>query len=123
MIVTAGSGSYDGPNRSQEGPTMAIPRKGSRLIEVDGTVYRWTVRHKATYSQGLGAPLTFAVEAADAPGQVLSVVTESPRPDNWMVAPGKPVTPQMVKRGVRLALAAGWEPSQDGGRFRLELPG
>ena len=101
---------------------MAMPRNGTRLIDVDGTVYRWVVRRKPTFSQLLGAPLTFAVEAADAPGQVLSVVTGSPRPDNLLKAPGRPVTPQTVERAVRLALADGWEPHREGGSFRLALP-
>jgi hypothetical protein len=102
---------------------MAMARKGSRLIDVDGTVYRWMIRHKPTYSQGIGAPLTFAVEAADSPGQVLSVMIGSPRPDNWLEMPGEPVTPRMVAQSVRDALAAGWEPSRSGSQFRLELPG
>lgn len=103
---------------------MAMPRKGSRLISVDGTVYRWTVRHKPTYCQGLGwRPLTFAVEYADAPGQVLSVETQSPRLDNWLDLPGTPVTPLMVEQSVRTALAAGWEPDRQDGAFRLTLEG
>ena len=32
---------------------MSMPRKGSRLITVDGTIYRWPVRPKPTYCQGL----------------------------------------------------------------------
>ena len=31
---------------------MAIPKKGSRLITVDGTGFRWRVRRKPTYCQG-----------------------------------------------------------------------
>ena len=101
---------------------MAIPRKGSRLITVDGAVYRWKVRHKPTYSQGLGwGLLTFAVEHADAPGQVLSVETRSPRLDNWLDLLGKPVTPLIVEQSVRTALTAGWEPNRSGGVFRLAL--
>lgn len=36
----------------QEADSVAIPKKGSRLISVDGTAYRWRIRHKPTYSQG-----------------------------------------------------------------------
>jgi hypothetical protein len=60
---------------------MTLPRKGSRLITVDGTVYRWAVRPKPTYSQGLGATMTFAVE---------------------------PVRPAEVAEAVRAALEAGF---------------
>ncbi|WP_433792950.1 hypothetical protein [Actinoplanes sp. CA-252034] len=101
---------------------MAIPRKGSRLITVDGTVYRWAVRAKPTYDQGLNwRPLTFAVEHAAAPGQVLSVETSSPRQDNWLSLPGTPVTPLTVEQSVRAALVAGWQPNRSDGVFRLTL--
>ncbi|MFI6297620.1 hypothetical protein ACIBEJ_38915 [Nonomuraea sp. NPDC050790] len=33
---------------------MAIPKKGSRLITVDGVRYRWRIRHKPSYGQGIG---------------------------------------------------------------------
>lgn len=37
--------------------------QGSRLITVDGTAYRWRLRGRSTYLQGLAwAPCTFAVE-------------------------------------------------------------
>ncbi|GIE81075.1 hypothetical protein Aph02nite_70250 [Actinoplanes philippinensis] len=101
---------------------MAIPRGGSRLITVDGTVYRWAVRAKPTYDQGLNwAPLTFAVELADTPGQVLSVQTGSPRLDNWLGLPGTPVTPLTVEQSIRAALAAGWQPDRSNGFFKLTL--
>jgi hypothetical protein len=49
---------------------MALVRKGSRRIVVDGTVYRWRLRGRPTYFQGLAwSPCTFAVEHADTPGR------------------------------------------------------
>ena len=96
---------------------MAIPRKGSRLIRVDGVMYRWLVRHKPTYAQGLESAMTFAVEASDARGQVLIVTTGWWRPDNWLNAPCRTVSPRVVERAVRSALAAGWRPGEGGGRF------
>ncbi|WP_285558040.1 hypothetical protein [Actinoplanes regularis] len=89
---------------------------------MDGTVYRWSVRHKPTYAQGLAwAPLTFVVEDADAPGQVLSVATGSTRPDNWLDLPGTPVTPRMVEQSIRTALAAGWTPERNDANRRPAL--
>ncbi|GIF43875.1 hypothetical protein Axi01nite_81860 [Actinoplanes xinjiangensis] len=122
-IVTAWHRTYPGGRVTEPGgATMAIPRKGSRLITVDGTLYRWAVRAKPTYCQGLDwGPLTFAVEDAHAPGQVLSVRTSSPRLDNWLSLPGKPVTPLTVEQSVRAALNAGWQPNRsDGVFFHLE---
>src|SRR5690242_2146820 len=64
---------------------VAIPKKGSRLITVDGTVFRWRVRHKPTYCQGMAwAPLSFAAERAEEPGAVLVVSLPRARPDNWL---------------------------------------
>ncbi|GIF06257.1 hypothetical protein [Actinoplanes siamensis] len=101
---------------------MAMPRKGSRLITVDGTSYRWAIRPRPTYDEGLAqAPMTFVVELADAPGQVLVVATTSLRPDNWFSLPGGSVTPRIVETSVQAALAAGWEPGRSGDAFRLAV--
>ncbi len=106
---------------------MALPRKGSRLIAVDGVVYRWTVRRKPTKAQAAGwRLLTFAVEVAESPGGTLSVVTKSVRLDSWYGlgrGPGmraKPVTPRLVVWSVRQAIAAGWEPKRAGSNLTLE---
>jgi hypothetical protein len=101
---------------------MAIPRKGSRLITVDGTDYRWSIRPRPTYSQGLvWWSLTFAVELADTPGQVLSVKTSLPRLDNWLGLKSRPVTPRIVEQTIRAARTAGWEPQRSGGAFKFDL--
>jgi len=74
---------------------MELAVKGSRLITVDGTVYRWRLRRKPTYHQEcFDTPLTFAVELADSSGSVLAVAIpgdDSPRPlagtvSHWTVA-------------------------------------
>lgn len=36
-----------------EGGVMALVRKGARRIVVDGTAYRWRLRRRPTYCQGL----------------------------------------------------------------------
>ncbi|MFJ8162414.1 hypothetical protein ACIRBY_15975 [Streptomyces sp. NPDC096136] len=42
---------------------MTLVKKGSRLITVDGTTYRWRLRGRPTYDQGLVvSPLAYAVE-------------------------------------------------------------
>lgn len=44
---------------------MALVRKESRRIVVDGTAYRWRLRGRPTYFQRLSwSPYTFAVEHA-----------------------------------------------------------
>lgn len=94
---------------------MAIPKKGSRVIAVDGVAYRWRIRRKPTYSQGLAqGALTFAVELAQDPGSVLVVTTDSARPDNWVTAPARTVRPVEVADTIRAALRQGWRPDQPG---------
>ena len=88
---------------------MTPARKGSRLISIDGTNYRWSVRPRPTYSQGLGAAMTFAVELADRPGATLVVDTGRPRPDNWLHLATEPVRPAEVVDAVRAALARGFD--------------
>lgn len=73
---------------------MALTRKRSRCITVDGIAYRWMLRGRPTYDQALGrSPLTYAVEHAESPGATLVVITNSHHPSNWFnstEAPGAP---------------------------------
>ncbi|WP_307874077.1 MULTISPECIES: hypothetical protein [unclassified Frankia] len=90
---------------------------------VDGDHYRWVVRRKPTYSQGLTwSPLSFAVERADPPGRSTLVVRlATPRPDNWIKAPAPSVQPAAVAAAIRQALERGWQPSRPGSPFVLDL--
>jgi hypothetical protein len=103
---------------------MALNRKGSRRIVVDGSAYRWRLRRKPTYSQGLcWSPCTYAVEHAGRPGTVLVVTTDQPRADNWVGGQGNPVRPADVARAVRVALVRGWTPELPGSPFHLDESG
>ncbi|MET9153254.1 hypothetical protein ABZX82_18565 [Streptomyces griseoflavus] len=100
---------------------MALVRKGSRRIVVDGTAYRWRLRGRPTYSQGLvRSPCTFAVERADTRGATLLVTTDQPHPSNWMGREAEPVRPSRVAAAVRLALRDGWTPTAPGSAFHLD---
>lgn len=97
---------------------MAIPKKGSRRIIVDGIEYRWTIRSKPTYSQGaFGDNLTAAVELLSNPGVVLSVTFPWIRCDSWIGNPEKPVTPKDIALCIRAALESGWQPDGQGPVF------
>ncbi|MEV0591815.1 hypothetical protein [Nonomuraea cavernae] len=101
---------------------MAIPKKGSRLITVDGTKFRWRVRRKPTYCQGNSwGPMTFAVELADASGRVLLVSLPCSRPDAWWGERTMAIRPALVTATIRIALDRGWDPRQAGSAFNLEL--
>ncbi|MGW3892788.1 hypothetical protein ACWD69_29285 [Micromonospora chokoriensis] len=104
---------------------MALTKRGSRPIVVDGIGYRWFVRPKPTYSQGLTwSPLSFAVERADPPGCASLIVRlASPHPGNWMNAPAPPVLPSVVASAIRQALGCGWQPDHPGSPFMLGFGG
>ncbi|MTE21021.1 hypothetical protein F0L17_18230 [Streptomyces sp. TRM43335] len=100
---------------------MALGKKGSRRIVVDGTGYRWRLRGRPTYDQGMcWSPCTYAVEHADRPGTVLVVTTSQPHPSNWVGMPASPVLPGDVARAIRTALARGWTPERSGSPFHLD---
>lgn len=100
---------------------MALVKKGSRLINVDGTTYRWRLRGRPTYDQGLvWSPLTYAVEHAATPGTTLVVTTNQPHPSNWYGTHGSPILPAQVVHSIRTALADGWTPASPGSPFQLD---
>lgn len=100
---------------------MALVRKGARRIVVDGTGYRWTLRGRPTYCQGLAwSPCSFAVEHADTPGATLVVTTNQPHASNWIGRDPEPVRPSDVAAAIRLALREGWTPTAPGSAFQLD---
>ncbi|GHG54163.1 hypothetical protein [Streptomyces griseocarneus] len=101
---------------------MALVRKGSRRIVVDGVTYRWRLRRRPTYSQALcWSPCTYAVERADRNGTTLVVTTDRPHPGNRLGRPAAPVLPADVAQHIRTALARGWTPTRPGPPFGLDL--
>lgn len=100
---------------------MALGRKGSRHIVVDGTSYRWRLRRTPTYGQGLcWSPGTYAVEHAEHPGTTLVVITNQPHTGNWLERPGNPVLPSDVADAIAAALRQGWVPTRTGSPFHLD---
>ncbi|MFF7839301.1 hypothetical protein ACFZC6_10850 [Streptomyces ossamyceticus] len=100
---------------------MALVRKGSRRIVVDGTAYRWRLRGRPSYFQGLAwSPCTFAVEHADTPGMTLVVPTDQPHPSNWIGREAEPVLSSGVAMAVRLALRDGRTPTAPIPAFHLD---
>jgi hypothetical protein len=101
---------------------MAIPKKGSRVIVVEGESYRWAVRRRPTYSQAIAqSPLSFAVELGTSGQTTLVVTVNASRPDNWVGSPSKVITPAVVESAIRKALQQGWQPSEKGSPYALQL--
>jgi hypothetical protein len=98
---------------------MAIPKKGSRRINVDAIEYRWTIRSKPTYCQGaFGNDMTAAVELADSPRSTLSITFPWMRCDNWIGNPEIPVTPKDIESSIKAAISQGWKPDSKGSAFK-----
>jgi hypothetical protein len=101
---------------------MALPKKGTRKIRVDGKEYRWRIRSQPTYCQGaFGSPMTFAVECVRQPKRVLVVNTGLPRPDSWVTLERPSVSPVHVAEAIRRALRGGWRPESGGSAFMLKV--
>jgi hypothetical protein len=99
---------------------VALARKRTRRIIVDGVVYRWKVRRKLSHAQEMGlSPLTLVVEQAEVSGALL--VISLPKVDDWTGWPYRIVRPATVASGVKLALARGWLSSRPGPAFTLTL--
>ncbi|MGI5401535.1 hypothetical protein ACQEVG_19250 [Streptomyces sp. CA-135486] len=102
---------------------MALNKKGSRRITVDGIAYRWRIRRKPTYTQQLcWTPLTYAVELADTlcPATTLVVTTGQPHPGNWLGVEAEPLRPAHVAASIREARTQGWKPAEAGSPFLLD---
>jgi hypothetical protein len=102
---------------------MALAVKGSRLITVDATVYRWGLRRRATYSQMRGdTPPTLAVELADSSACVLTAaVPDVSHPASLFASSSLIVRPALVEAVIRTALSRGWLPAVPGASFQLNV--
>lgn len=101
---------------------MAIPKRGSRNIVVNGESYRWYMRRKPTYRQGLCEEvMSFAIEHAEVKGSVLIAELPQYHPGNWRGAEIVPLVPANVARCIQTALARGWQPKQPGKTFVLDM--
>lgn len=102
---------------------MALNKKGSRRITVDGIEYRWRIRRKPSYTQGLcWAPMTYAVEAVSGSQSdtILIVTSGQAHPSNWVGVETEPIRPAHVAASIREARGQGWDPTRGGSSFRLD---
>jgi len=104
---------------------MAMRKRGSRRIVVDGAAYRWRIRRRATLCQadyGNGT-LHVGVESADRRGSVLVLLTDRLHPSGWAWEEIVAVTPGDVAGWIRAAIDAGWEPIRPGPPIVLRVAG
>lgn len=101
---------------------VALSKRGSRRIEVDGVAYRWRLRGRPTEGQRRGhTPLIVAIAAEVGPGPALIVRHFLAHPGNTVGRHAEAVTPREVAALIREGIRAGWEPARPGPAFELEL--
>jgi hypothetical protein len=103
---------------------MSLAVKGSRVITVDGTDYRWRLRRRPSYNQAcFETPLTFAVEVAGAGGSVLAVeIPDASHPGSLVGTRSRLVVrPALVAAVLKIALGRGWQSAVPGSPFRLSV--
>ena len=106
---------------------MALSKRNSRAIEVDGTEYRWAVSGDSGF-------VTLVVQAAAGSGSKLEVnIAEirQGRPEAFHEAYGLvadspsgsklSVTPQGVERIIGEAIEIGWNPTENGAPAEMTL--
>lgn len=87
---------------------MAMPKKGSRNIIVDGVAYRWKARGTFYDSNGI-----VCIEPVTHDGNICKLLlnTSAPFPNGCPYCEQHPaVTPSTVEQYVRFALQRGWQP-------------
>src|SRR5215212_8532742 len=100
---------------------MAIPRKHSRPIVVDGQKYRWIVKRKSDYNFEPQKGMVFTVQEEDGAGALLIVELARPQLDYWLHhQQSAPITPNEIASWIRQAIAQGWQPKAKGKPFRLK---
>jgi hypothetical protein len=104
---------------------MALSKKGSRIITVDGVKYRWLIRRKATYTQScyLDGCLHVAIELAQSPGMMLLLWTDRPHPEGYAILPMDviPITPADIANWIRQSLELGWKPELKDGTLTFNV--
>ena len=103
---------------------MAVRKKGSRRIVVDGVEYLWRVPRRPSSGAWDGnSGFTVTVQRADRTGSVLALCSKHQHPimarmwGSTVVS----VLPSQVAAAIRQALVAGWQPGELGCDFGLTL--
>jgi len=112
---------------------MAMPKKGSRALVVDGHKYRWGIRRTEQDTHwneyGMENRLTISVENYENPASMLCISYfcgggyDGIGPNPRLAATGEEmkITPSDVEQWIRTALGQGWKPETKGAKFLVEL--
>lgn len=96
---------------------MTLPQKKLRKIKVGGKDYAWIIRSRPTWNQGLGGPMTLAIQQLDVnTPTILRVMLNVLRPDNWLQTTNTVITPNVIQNIIKAALKDGWK-TDEGSAF------
>ena len=101
---------------------MAISKRGSRRIVVDGIAYRWKVP-LPDESQEEGWPgMAAAVSRIESNGSQLWLkFSDRYSMGGPCAEQGKPILPSEIALGIRAALASGWQADRPGKQFDFRV--
>lgn len=102
---------------------MAISKKGTRKIVVDGKAFLWKIRRKPTYCQEMGwTNMLIAVQYAEY-DQGCSLILNLPygRPGNIKGLATIQVTPHLVQSYIREVIICGWTFDKPGVPYEHEV--
>jgi hypothetical protein len=101
---------------------VAISKKYSRRIVVDGVAYRWRIPPEVEYDQTAhDGHLIINVWLEEGAGQTLRLLGGL-HPTRQQAAPNVVVTPRRVADAIRAAVRAGWTPTTPNRTFLFDLP-
>ena len=89
---------------------MALPKKGSRKIIVDGDQFVWKVRKKATHSEEHDTPLSIPIQYIDEDGnggQLLLATLPYAR-SGYGTYRLREITPALIEKCIKKAIQSGW---------------
>ena len=95
---------------------MAISKRNSRPITVEGKPYRWVFKENSGWND-------ITVQHADGQGQKLIVQAPWTQSGSPSVSLGPPKTPADVSDMIQKAIKMGWTPEVSGAPLRLKLVG
>jgi len=102
---------------------MTLPKKGIRLITVNGEQFVWKVRKKRNWNEEMGGSLMIPIQYIQG-GQFLIVDSDYCRSDMREAAYGKPnkisaITPSFIEKCIHKALKEGWNYKSEGKPFKI----
>jgi|SRR5579859_2134716 len=99
---------------------MALPKKGSRIIQIDGIRYRWIVGPNDGYN-------VFVAQKDGVEARIIEVYFKTDIDSYWTNFPNvdhlnlKIIPPKSAEMIIRQAVQLGWDPEKKGSPIKFDL--